>query len=182
MIRVRGIAVSPDETLDANGVAGEDADISTAYVPEIDFTYFFTDNLAVELIAATARHEVDGTGSLNGVDLGELYLLPPTLTAQYHITQIDPAFKPYFGAGINYTLFYNEDGGDVEQIDYDNAFGFALQAGIDIRVADGFYLNADVKKIFLETEWEIRDDALGNVKGDVEIDPWIFGVGAGYRF
>lgn len=182
MVRLRGIVVEPDEELSSGQLDGESADISTAVVPEIDFTFFVTDNIAFELIAATAPHDVDGRGSLSGVDLGEVWLLPPTLTAQYHVTQLSDVVKPYLGAGVNYTIFYNEEQTDLGPIDYDNAFGLALQAGVDVRVAEGVYLNADVKKIFLETEWEIDTAGPGKVTGDVTIDPWIFGVGVGYRF
>jgi outer membrane protein len=194
MVRLRGIAVLPDEELTADSVPGANAEVDDAYVPELDFTYFLTPNLAVELILATTPHDVKGTGAapIDGADLGEVWLLPPTLTAQYHVTQLGEwtgveglgKLKPYVGAGINYTIFYNTDGGDFNSIDYDNAFGFALQAGFDYEVATGWYLNLDVKKIFLETEWELdaSNAGLGVQTGDVALDPWIVGVGVGYRF
>jgi outer membrane protein len=196
LVRLRGIAVLPDENLDADsgalGGSAADADIDDAYVPELDFTYFFTPNLAVELILATTPHDVKGAGTLNNLDLGEVWLLPPTLTAQYHVTQLGDwtgveglsKLKPYFGAGVNYTIFYNTDAGQFNDIEYDNAFGFALQAGLDYEVATGVFLNLDVKKIFLETEWELdaSNAGLGTQTGDVTLDPWIIGVGVGYRF
>jgi outer membrane protein len=196
LVRVRTIAVIPDENLDADSAAlggsAADADIDDAIVPELDITYFFTPNLAVELILGTAAHDVSGRGTLNGADLGEVWLLPPTLTAQYHITQLGDwtgvaglsRLKPYVGAGLNYTIFYNTDAGDFNDIEYDNAFGYALQAGFDYEIATGFFLNFDVKKIFLETDWELdaSNAGLGTQTGDVTIDPWIIGGGLGYRF
>jgi outer membrane protein len=178
LVRLRGIAVVPDESLSADGIPGANAEVDDAYVPELDITYFFTPNIALELILATTPHDVSGRGALSGADIGDVWLLPPTLTLQYHVTQFG-AFKPYVGAGVNYTIFYNADAGQFDSIDYDDAFGFALQAGFDYEVAEGWYFNVDVKKLWLETEWKING---GAIRGDVTLDPWIFGVGIGYRF
>ncbi|MDX5494491.1 MAG: outer membrane beta-barrel protein, partial [Alphaproteobacteria bacterium] len=89
--------------------------------------------------------------------------------------------SPYVGAGLNYTFFYNEDapGGAVTSIDYENSFGWALQAGVDYAVADRWYVNFDVKKIFLSTDVSING---GAINADVDLDPWLIGVGVGYRF
>ncbi|MCI4661122.1 MAG: outer membrane beta-barrel protein [Neomegalonema sp.] len=176
MVRARGIYVMPDESSSLS-IAGLEADASSALVPEVDFTYFFTPNIAAELIVATTPHDVKTKGAAN-VDLGSVWLLPPTITAQYHFTNFG-AFKPYVGAGINYTIFYNEDSGAAADIEYENGFGFALQAGIDYEIGDGIYLNADVKKLWLSTDVKVTGP---DVTGSVDLDPWIFGVGVGYRF
>jgi outer membrane protein len=147
-------------------------------VPEVDFTYFVTDNIALELIAGTTRHDVSHTPT--GIDLGKVSLLPPTLTLQYHFMPKE-RLSPYVGAGVNYTIFYNEDapGGAVTSIDYDNSFGWALQAGVDYAIADRWYVNLDVKKLFLSTDVSING---GAINAKVDLDPWLFGVGVGYRF
>ncbi len=189
LVRLRGIAVAPDESLTLDQVAGADADVDTAYVPELDISYFFTPNLALELILATTPHDVAGRGAIDGADLGDVWLLPPTLTAQYHVTQLgdwtgNPGLgkiKPYFGAGINYTIFYNTGSGQFDSIDYDDSFGWALQAGVDIELQEGLYLNFDVKKLWLSTDVTVTSGAT-RLTGEVDLDPWIFGVGLGYRF
>ncbi|MDP1627573.1 OmpW family protein [Parvibaculum sp.] len=176
MVRARAIAVVPDE--DASTTIGGNVSISNDVVPEIDFSYFITDNIALELIAATTKHDVSHNA---GIDLGEVSLLPPTLTLQYHFMPKE-RFSPYVGAGINYTIFYNEDaapGSAVTDIDYDNAFGYALQVGVDYALSDNWYANVDVKKLFLNTDVSMNG---GTITADVDIDPWIIGVGVGYRF
>lgn len=189
LVRLRGISIMPNEELRTGAIPGADASISNEIVPELDLTYFFTPNVAAELILATAEHSVSGRGALAGADIGSVWLLPPTLTLQYHVTGLGDltgvegadAIKPYVGAGVNYTMFYNEDAGDFQSIKYDDAFGFALQAGVDVEVAEGIYLNADVKYIFLETDWTL-DTGAGRIGGTVDINPLIVGVGVGYRF
>ncbi|TPN84032.1 OmpW/AlkL family protein [Aquimarina algicola] len=182
-VRLRGLVVTPDESASIGGIGG-DVDISTAFVPELDFTYFFTKNWAAELILATANHDVEAISTAAGdIDLGDVWLLPPTLTLQYHFNE--GKFKPYVGAGINYTFFYSADEGPVaDDIEYDNNVGFALQAGLDFALNDRWFLNADVKKLFLQTDVTINaTSALGaTVEADVDINPWLFGIGVGYKF
>ncbi|MBX3446658.1 MAG: OmpW family protein [Parvibaculaceae bacterium] len=177
MVRARALWAVPDESASVT-VLGGDVNVSNDVVPEIDFTYFVTDNIALELIAGTTRHDVSHTPT--GIDLGKVSLLPPTLTLQYHFLPKEK-LSPYVGAGVNYTIFYNEDapGGAVTSIDYKNSFGWALQAGVDYEVADRWYVNLDVKKIFLSTDVSING---GAINADVDLDPWLVGVGIGYRF
>lgn len=177
MVRARVLGVIPDE--DASTSIGGNVSIDNDIVPEVDFTYFITDNIGLELIAATTRHEVSHTPT--GIDLGKVSLLPPTLTLQYHFMPKE-RFSPYVGAGLNYTFFYNEDtaaGSPVTSIDYENALGYALQVGADYALNDNWYANVDVKKIFLNTDVSMNG---GAITADVDIDPWIVGVGIGYRF
>ncbi|MBB4210183.1 outer membrane protein [Rhodothalassium salexigens DSM 2132] len=180
VIRARGIVVEPDEGADIDPIGGS-VDIETAVMPELDFSYFFTDRLAVELIAAVTPHDVTATGTaLGDVPLGELLLLPPTLTAQYHLP-VTKRFKPYVGAGINVTFFIDEDaaGGAVTSIDADTSVGAALQAGFDYQISGPWMVNLDVKRLFLDTDVSING---GGITADVDINPWIFGFGVGYRF
>ncbi|MEM9681601.1 MAG: OmpW family outer membrane protein [Bacteroidota bacterium] len=168
--RVISVIPSVDDNLD-----GGDVDISTAFVPEVDFTYFFNKNIAVELILATAKHDVE----VGDADLGHVWLLPPTLNLQYHFYAGE--FKPYVGAGVNYTIFYGVDEGDVVGMDYENTFGFSLQTGIDYNLNDKWFLNFDVKKLFLSTDVDVNTGE-GILPVEVDINPWIVGLGAGLKF
>ncbi len=180
LVRARAIYVAPDESADIS-IGGKPA-IDNSVMPELDFSYFFTDNIAVELILAVTPHDVAAKGTaLGDVDLGDVSLLPPTLTLQYHFMPKEK-MSPYVGVGVNYTKFFDADvpsGGIVTDIDYDSSFGLALQAGIDYAINDRWLINVDVKKIWINTDVSIN---AGAVTADVDIDPWIFGFGVGYRF
>jgi len=177
LIRVRAIDVAPNESSTVS--IGGEVTVSNRVVPELDISYFWTDHFATELILATNSHNIGAVGtSLGDLDLGNVTLLPPTLLAQYHFNP-DGKLRPYVGAGINYTFFYNADAGDLTSISYDDGFGYALQAGIDIGLNDNWALNADVKKLFLNTDASING---GAVTADVDLDPWIFGLGFAYRY
>lgn len=177
MVRARGILVAPSEHADIVPIGG-DVRIDNSFVPEVDVSYFFAKNWAVELIAAVTPHDVQHTAS---VDLGSAWLLPPTLTLQYHFDPDGTAMRPYLGAGINYTTFFGVDEPAGLNIDYGDSFGLALQAGVDIPFGNGWSVNVDVKKIFINTDVTIV--GLGPVvRADVDIDPVVFGVGVGYRY
>jgi len=173
MVRVRALGVLPAE--DGRVSNGDSVNIDNSVVPEIDLTYFFTPNISAELIAAVTPHDVTTS---SGIDAGSSWLLPPTLTLQYHFTQLD-GFKPYVGAGVNYTHFFNHDAGSLNSVKYDDSFGGALQAGFDIPIHDDLYFNVDVKKVFIETTAKFSPSG---VRADVDIDPWLIGVGIGYKF
>lgn len=151
-------------------------------MPEIDFSYFFNEHFALELILATTTHKASvhqTTGNAN-IGLGDVSLLPPTLLAQYH--HEFGKFKPYLGAGLNYTIFYGADAGDMKSVSYTNSFGYAFQIGADYEIAENVYLNFDLKKLYLSTDVKVKTYTNDTVKADVDIDPIIAGVGIGYRF
>ncbi|SDG02566.1 outer membrane protein [Limimonas halophila] len=182
MVRGRAIGILPDEGASISP-GGGDIDIEDKVVPELDVTYFVTDHIAAELIAATARHDVsvDGNAALGDASLGDVRLLPPTLTAQYHFRPSE-RISPYVGAGVNYTAFFDESPGALDSVDYDNSFGAALQAGVDVAISGGWFVNADVKKLFLDTDVSGSVGGTAVDAGEVDVDPWIVGVGLGYRF
>jgi len=169
MMRVRAIDIAPDVSSSLAGL-----DVSSEWVPEVDFTYFVTPNIGVELILATSRHEVTlaGVGSL-----GKVNALPPTVTVQYHFNPTS-TIKPYVGAGVNYTRFYNVDLATGLSVDK-NSFGGALQAGVDIAVTKNGYLNLDVKKIWIDTTVKTAAD---ETVTNLEINPVVWGIGYGFRF
>jgi outer membrane protein len=180
--RLRALSVTPNESATIQAIGG-DVNISSSFVPELDITYYFTKNWSAELILATTNHDVKAVSTTAGdIDLGDVWLLPPTLLGQYHFTGSD--FVPYVGAGINLTLFYGVDNGPVaDKVEYDTSVGFALQGGFDYMLNDKWFLNLDVKKLFLSTDATINaTTALGATVGaDVDINPWIIGVGFGIK-
>jgi outer membrane protein len=176
LARLRVISVSPQVSTDGM-LSTLHTSVKSDVVPELDFTYMITNNIGAELILGTSRHEVktDATGSL-----GKVSVLPPTVTLQYHFTpQSD--FRPYVGVGVNYTNFYSNDlhlpsGGkvDVES----SSFGPALQIGADYAINKTWFVNVDVKKLYISTKVSTGGTDLGTL----HIDPWVYGIGIGTKF
>lgn len=172
-VRVRAVNLEPANKDD---VSITDVSLNSKIIPEVDFTYFITPNIAAELIL-TIPQKHDVGSSAHGGKIGTLRHLPPTLTAQYHFLPTGQ-IRPYVGAGINYTnitevrlpLGLNVDRG---------SFGLAFQAGVDIQVAPKVFVNIDVKKVNIQTNLRASD---GTDLGKIKVDPTLVGVGVGYRF
>jgi outer membrane protein len=175
LARVRGISIQPNIG-QSDAMSSLGVQVNNAIVPELDFTYMIRDAIGVELILGTSRHQLTSTalGNLGGVNV-----LPPTLLLQYHFNHAGK-IRPYLGAGLNYTYFYN-DGlhvGDQGIQVTRSSFGPALQAGVDVQVAKNLFVNLDVKKIWMRTNATLGDTNLGTL----HIDPVIVGVGVGMKF
>jgi outer membrane protein len=182
MIRGRVLVVAPQASGSIDQIPGSNLSIATSVVPELDITYFFTQNFAAELILGVTPHNISGAGTITGVNVGRAWLLPPTLTLQYHFTNFG-AFKPYIGAGPNYTVFFNQQaaGGTVTALHINNTFGVAVQAGFDYMVDRHWGWNVDVKKLYLRPSLTATVGG-APMTGTARIDPWIIGTGVTYKF
>ncbi|MGF1463002.1 MAG: OmpW family protein [Maricaulaceae bacterium] len=183
MVRTRALLVAPVE--DFGSPIGGTLDVDNNFTPELDFTFFFTKNLAAELILATTDHQVIAFDTAVGdVDVGEVTLLPPTLTLQYHFFA-DSKFKPYIGAGVNFTLFFDDDVAPgqtvVDSFEFDESVGFVAQIGFDYFLTDNLLFNVDLKRVALDSDLELTTP-LGQLEFDAGIDPFIAGLGFGWRF
>ena len=174
-VRARVVHMDTENNFDTTSALPEDSvHVSNKTIPEVDISYFFTPNWAAELILTyPQKHDVTlaGTGKI-----GTFKHLPPTLLLQYHFMP-EAQFSPYVGAGVNYTRLSSIDlpaGLSLER----DSFGFALQAGVDYKLDKNWSLNLDVKKVQIRRDLESNGTKLGTVK----VDPWLVGVGVGYRF
>lgn len=158
--------------------------------PLSDVTYMASDHIGFELIAATTKHGASGRSGTTGAigKLASTWVLPPTLTAQYHFLP-KGNIRPYVGAGVNYTLFYNEKAsGALERavgatsVHMSDSFGWAGQAGVDIDLNNGLFLNLDVKYIDIDTTARLTTAAAGVQRVKADLDPFVLGVGLGMKF
>jgi outer membrane protein len=175
-LRVRATHLSPADKSDPVGGTGaaDRIHVSTKTIPEFDVSYFFTPNLAAELVLTIPqKHDV----TLDGVNIGTFKHLPPTLLGQYHFAPASD-ISPYVGAGINYTnisgVHLLNGAGGLEH----SSVGLALQAGVNFKIDKHWTFNADVKKV------QIRSDvtAGGAKVSAVKVDPVLLAIGVGYRF
>ena len=144
LVRVRAVHLD-SANKDSTGLG---LSVNNKTIPEVDISYFFNKNVAAELIL-TVPQKHDLSSSVLGGRIGSLKHLPPSLLLQYHFDA--PGFKPYVGAGVNYTRFSNVNlpaGVDIDR----NSWGGALQVGVDIPLSKNLYLNFDVKKVYIKTD------------------------------
>lgn len=175
LVRVRAVhldAANKDST--GLGLA-----INNKTIPEFDISYFFTPNIAAELVLTyPQKHDLKA----GGAKIGSLKHLPPTLSLQYHFAPT-ASLRPYIGAGLNYTRFSSVNFAPAVVTALapsikKNSYGLSLQVGADIELAKNLYLNVDVKKVQIDTTVYSHGQSAGKFK----VDPLLVGVGLGWRF
>ncbi|MFH1658126.1 OmpW/AlkL family protein [Ferribacterium limneticum] len=173
MVRVRAVDVQ-FENGQKDGLPGP-IEAESRWIPEIDLSYFFTKNIAAELVL-TYPQTVDIT--MAGANIGKIKALPPSLLVQYHFTDLG-AFKPYVGLGVNYTLFFSRDNilNGAASVDR-SSVGLAGQVGFDYMFNKNWGLNVDVKYIQMETDVTLSGAKIGTL----DLSPITAGVGVSYRF
>ncbi|MCO4786228.1 OmpW/AlkL family protein [Marinomonas atlantica] len=179
---VRGGLVSVMPSVSDNTGAGLDLDVDDNLQIGLTATYMYTDNIGIELLAATPfTHDI----TAGGTKVGETSHLPPSLMGQYYFGQADSAVRPYVGAGLNYTIFFDEklsvdldSNGQNDTLSLDDSFGLAFQAGVDYNITDNLFVNASVWYMDINTDVTIN----GNATGDLDIDPVSVMASVGYTF
>ena len=158
----------------------------------LNFAYMVPDNWGVELLAATPfSHDVNIKGTTLGAaangKLGSFKHLPPTLSAVYYPMDSSSAFQPYVGAGINYTWFFDEKvrseekGKTFSDMRIQNSWGWAAQVGADYMMTDKIMINGQVRYIDIDTTAYVNHSA-GRAKVNVDVKPFVYMVGLGYKF
>ncbi|MFT7721344.1 MAG: OmpW family outer membrane protein [Roseateles sp.] len=175
LVRVRAVNLD-SANKDSTGLG---LSINDKTIPEVDISYFFAPNLAAELILTYPQKHKLYSGS---TEIGSLKHLPPTLTLQYHFNPAG-SVRPYVGAGVNYTNFSSVRFAPAVQAALEpsikhSSWGGAVQAGVDVAIGQGLYLNFDVKKVQLGTTVYAKGAAAGKFK----VNPTLASVGLGWRF
>ena len=186
LVRLRALYLEPADKSDAIPALAVPADaitVSSKWFPEVDITYFFSPNVAAELVLTyPQKHTVTVQQSALGgpVDIGTFKHLPPTLSLQYHFSP-ESNFRPYVGAGVNFTWITDVDLviPTVGRLDTDDtSWGAAFGAGFDYRIDKNLFLNVDVKKVYIGSDVYLN----GNKVTGISIDPMLYSIGLGWRF
>jgi len=195
LIRGRIINVNPNDDSGSLFIDGTDAGpgvkVDSDTVPELDITYMIAPNWGMELILGYSEHTVTAEKGVAALgDVIDAKALPPTLTLQYHFSP-NSNIRPYVGAGINYTYFFDEEtagavaGTPGSKVKLESSWGLAAQAGVDIAINEDWFVNLDVKYIQMDTTAKftnIAGGAIANAEIDADIDPVVWGLGIGRRF
>lgn len=174
LIRARAVDLLFDNG-QSKSVKTLDIKAEDRWIPEVDISYFFTKNIAAELVLTWPQNIDIKAGSSK---IGQIQALPPSLLIQYHFTDLG-AFKPYVGAGVNYTHFYKThnilDG--AANVDSDS-WGLVGQIGMDYVLNKNWSINVDAKYVQMATDVHLGSTNIGKL----DLNPVTLGVGVGYRF
>jgi outer membrane protein len=174
MVRVRAVELNWANG-QTNGVATNNVQAQNATIPEVDVSYFFTKNIATELVLTYPQNVNINVG---GVQKGTIQALPPSLLVQYHFTDLGQ-WKPYVGAGVNYTIFSNRNNilGGAASVDQSST-GLVAQVGFDYMFDQHWGFNADVKYVQIKTNVYVGATNIGTLN----LNPLTPAIGVAYRF
>lgn len=199
IVRAGAATVAPNEDsgnlkLDGAKVSGTKATLDSDTQLGLAVAYMITNHIGIELLAATPFNHtvaVKGLGPALDGKLGDIKQLPPTLSLQYYPMESSSKFQPYAGIGLNYTMFFNEDLDSTRKsegfsnLKLKDSFGLAGQVGMDYMLTDRMMLNASIWYIDIDTKATMDGPSalgVGRTKVNVDVDPWVYMVGIGYKF
>lgn len=135
--------------------------------------YFIRDNLGIELLAATPFEHAINIAGVGGATAKQL---PPTLSLNYHFPT-KGKIKPYIGAGINYTTFF-EEATALGNLELEDSWGFAIQAGADWQISDQGAMRLTVRYMDIDSDAYLDGASIGTA----EIDPVAVSVSYVHKF
>lgn len=189
--------VNPDSNKAAVYLADADSTMSLSVDDNtqlgLNFVYFYNQNIAIEVLAATpfthdvTIHDPNAVLGVDGAKLAEVTHLPPTVSALYYF-DTNSAVTPYVGAGINYTIFFEEEfeaapkSLGLSDLKLDASFGLSLQVGVDYAINDNWHVNASARYIDIESDASFKVGGADIGSATVDVDPMVYSLMLGYKF
>lgn len=199
VLRLGAASVQPDDssslvsTTATGPLAGTAVQVGDEVQLGVNLLYMMSDNIGLELLAATPfEHDLSisglGTYGFSTTKLGSTKHLPPTISAVYYFGPKRAVLRPYLGLGVNYTVFFEESLSQdarselsARSLQLDNSLGLSIYGGFDWELNDHWLINASMRKIDIDTKGSLQS-ALGKIKVDVDIDPYVYMLSVGYKF
>lgn len=141
--------------------------------------YFLAPQLAVDLLLAVPfKHDIKLDAG--GDKVASTHDLPPTLSLVWY-PALSPTWHPFVGAGINYTMFFDESTRgalDGTKLSLKDSVGVAFVGGLSVDFAKNWSVGFDVRYMDIDTKAKVDGGSIGTV----EIDPVGYGLNLGYTF
>ena len=159
---------------------GAKSDIDGSGAPTLSGSWYVNDNMAVELWGAAGKF--DHRVKLDGAKAGTISQQPVALSGQYHFGTHDQAIRPYVGLGYYESNVNDEDfdpaltGG--RHVGVGTPKGAIASAGVDFNINQRWFARADAR--YMQGDADVK--LAGQKVGEVQLDPWVVGVGIGTRF
>jgi outer membrane protein len=170
---IQGIGVPP----------GADAETGDATTLLLTYERLFTPNIGVELVIGIPpkiKAKATGTVAFLGDDILSARNVAPTLIVNYHFGSEGDRFRPYLGAGINYTKFTDVKSRLAPDVKLGDSTGLVIQAGLDYAIDKNWGVFGSIARV--DTKSKLV--AAGSTVLTTEIDfrPVTYSLGLSYKF
>jgi outer membrane protein len=179
-------AADTSSELEDTGIA---LDLESGAGLEFDAAVMFTPRFGAEISIAGTAHELRAVGAGTGccgVDGGTVWLVPLTVTLQYH-PPVYGSWDPYVGLGYGllepiYSIEGDLETLGAERVELDGDYGPVLQIGVNYNLGSNWYLNIDARAFTAALEVRVRTETEDLPPVQLEVDPVLVGFGVGWRF
>ncbi|MBE3651406.1 outer membrane protein OmpW [Vibrio navarrensis] len=187
ILRVGLASVMPNDSSDKILGSSNELEVDSNTQLGLTFGYMYTDNISFEVLAATPfSHNI--STELGGLDnIAKTKHLPPSFMVQYYFGTKESTWRPYVGAGLNYTMFFDEGfndrgkGAGLSDLSLEDSWGLVANVGVDYALNDTWFLNTSLWYADIDTEATYKAGGT-TYKTDVTIDPWVVMFTGGYKF
>jgi outer membrane protein len=165
--------------------------VNDAATISIGYTRHLDQNWDINvLLGIPPKHSIKGRGTL--APFGEITTVKqagPTFMVNYNFGAAGATWRPYVGAGVNVTHFYditstasgNLASGGPTSSTLKNSVGAAAQAGFNLKVMDQWSLNASAAVARVKTDMVASTGSIER-KTQIDLRPVVFSVGLSYGF
>jgi outer membrane protein len=170
---INGIGIPP----------GADASVSSATTAIFTYERLVTPNIGIELVLGfPPRIKANAEGSLSflGDDVFSAKIVAPTVLVNYHFFEPGSTWRPYVGAGLNYTRFTSIQSSISSDVQMGDSFGLALQAGIAYAITKEFGLYASIAGAQVKSN--VVSSGSTVLTTTIDFRPIIYSIGASYSF
>jgi outer membrane protein len=153
----------------------------------------FTVELAVGIPPLTKTYgkgpATVGSVPYNGQEISSARWLAPSLLMEYVFLDDSYKLRPYFGAGLNYVVFYdrnstaagNAAAGGPTSISLSNSIGPAVTAGLNYQITRNWSVMASYSAARVQTQLDAHTGGVDRTS-QITFGPQTFVVAAGFSF
>ena len=172
-----------------NGISGigvpPGANAETNDATTVIFVYerMFTPQIGAELVLGippTIKAKATGSVAFLGSNVLSAKNLAPTLLFNYHFGGPGDTWRPYIGAGINYTKFTSVKSSLASDVKMGNSTGLALQVGLDYAITQDVSVFASVAKVNVKSKVVAAGATV--LTTTIDFRPIVYSAGVSYRF
>jgi len=163
--------------------AGADAEVGDATTLLMTYERMVTPNIGLEFafgIPPTIKARATGSVAFLGDDVLSAKNLAPTGFVNWHFFSPGDAFRPYIGAGLNYTRFTSVKSKLASDVKLGDSYGLALQLGANYAINRDWGVFASIARLDVKSKLVATGSTV--LTTTIDFRPLVYSVGGYWQF